>query len=821
MNSESLVLNSKHLLLASKLAANCGFTKPGDELTAEQLFSLWATHEKRNVLVSIKFVSRLKLLLTALQLSESSPWSHLASKFKIGIDGSPLRNYILGDDPSQRMHWMIQFDRVASDILLSPSCIAVPESSSATSAKKMGPSQVGPDHSSEEPVQKTKQQHSKKQPKMSKPKPGFIYRKPDNSPEPFPAVPQSNVLQPEIQSTGSQTPIMGKLKREDPVSGISGQLERPGKKGKVSKPDLLSPNNSSSLADQSSGGLSCYQDIDLMRRIPECMQQYLEDPPKSLLVLVSNQELTNAILKFDHTIPPARASKRELVGILASKLKCQEVFSGLPRQILPVPATSWIRPTSDRQRFLIENYKEIITIGDIEIGRGAFGVVFKGEMKDDLQNDHSETVAVKKIQVSLSNREKVEKELDNLILSCGSEYCVPFIGYYEHECKVHFVSAYMQSKLSMEIPNLLKDKKATSLVGALHIVLQVGRALQFLHGERYAHLDVKPHNILICGQQSARLCDFGTLCGATEEQHFTTRGYHPPEYFGDLRRLDLYGLGVCLYQILRGSLTFPPSDVRHDLGDHWAVRECQGLLDIVLACLDTKTTMSSSTIVERLFELIEQLSTKAQRRIVSANKIVEFVRQKVDHSKAHYYVGKRVRYLSEWRRVRMMQQHLELDLGKLTEEQIVYLASILDIQTLDGFPIKNSSFNLRKLNHPQSDERDTGTIYIYRHCQTGMGYVGQTSDAQSFGQRHKSHRNGSSLFDRSLKRNENLWERAIVAQGLDLYSRNRLEILFIIILNTVFFFPDEPGNGGLNQEIGGLYNMTIALNPKTLAMLDH
>lgn len=88
----------------------------------------------------------------------------------------------------------------------------------------------------------------------------------------------------------------------------------------------------------------------------------------------------------------------------------------------------------------------------------------------------------------------------------------------------------------------------------LQLLCDVAEALDFMHSQWFAHLDVKPHNILVeqtLGLPRAKLCDFGTatrigasccLCGI-----MGTPGYRAPEIDGrndfNAYKADVWSLG--------------------------------------------------------------------------------------------------------------------------------------------------------------------------------------------------------------------------------------------------------------------------------------
>jgi serine/threonine protein kinase len=103
------------------------------------------------------------------------------------------------------------------------------------------------------------------------------------------------------------------------------------------------------------------------------------------------------------------------------------------------------------------------------------------------------------------------------------------------------------------------------LVG--HIV-QICRALNYIHSRRVVHYDLKPANILLCADGTVKVVDFG-LSGADLPERgdrvFGTPQYMAPELLlgdgGVDHRADLYALGITLYELAVGSLPCPTRDV--------------------------------------------------------------------------------------------------------------------------------------------------------------------------------------------------------------------------------------------------------------------
>lgn len=126
--------------------------------------------------------------------------------------------------------------------------------------------------------------------------------------------------------------------------------------------------------------------------------------------------------------------------------------------------------------------------------------------------------------------------------------------------------AYIAMELVDGAPldDLLAKQGTLPVAKAVAVVVQIAHALDYAHGQRLVHRDVKPGNILITSHDEAKLVDFGiaksmnysrTLDGTLMGSPF----YMSPEQVQSGAvdgRSDLFSLGTCLYHCLVGSVPF-------------------------------------------------------------------------------------------------------------------------------------------------------------------------------------------------------------------------------------------------------------------------
>jgi hypothetical protein len=189
------------------------------------------------------------------------------------------------------------------------------------------------------------------------------------------------------------------------------------------------------------------------------------------------------------------------------------------------------------------------------LGTGASGIVYKGQLQDDLGTE----IAVKKID---KLEHEMEKEFSVEVQTIGQTHhknLVRLLGFCNEGKERLLVYEFMTNGSLNQF--LFGDAKLQWNLRA-QIALGVARGLLYLHEEcntQIIHCDIKPQNILLDGNFTAKISDFGLakLLRTNQTQTNTgirgTRGYVAPEWFksiGITAKVDVYSFGVILLELI-------------------------------------------------------------------------------------------------------------------------------------------------------------------------------------------------------------------------------------------------------------------------------
>ncbi len=134
--------------------------------------------------------------------------------------------------------------------------------------------------------------------------------------------------------------------------------------------------------------------------------------------------------------------------------------------------------------------------------------------------------------------------------------------------KRNFIYVAMEFIEGQTLAQWMIDNPQPDLAAARGIIEQIARGLRAFHRLEMLHQDLKPDNIMIDGNGTVRIIDFGATRVAGVMEIATPIGqinllgaaqYAAPEYFLGERgtsRSDLFSLGVIAYEMLSGKLPY-------------------------------------------------------------------------------------------------------------------------------------------------------------------------------------------------------------------------------------------------------------------------
>lgn len=198
-----------------------------------------------------------------------------------------------------------------------------------------------------------------------------------------------------------------------------------------------------------------------------------------------------------------------------------------------------------------------------KLGAGSLGEVYLGEadkkryaikiLPKDVSQDHHAQIRFMR-----------EAQLGAKIQHPHLIRCLAFLK----DPKTNIRYLVMEYASGGSVQAVLHREKKLPLKRATQIVLDVARGLEELHSRGYVHRDVKPSNILLGRDGTAKLGDLGAAFQLHQSTQLTALGqelgtpaYMPWEQHLNPslvdRRTDIFALGVSYYRMVTGKLPFP------------------------------------------------------------------------------------------------------------------------------------------------------------------------------------------------------------------------------------------------------------------------
>ena len=195
------------------------------------------------------------------------------------------------------------------------------------------------------------------------------------------------------------------------------------------------------------------------------------------------------------------------------------------------------------------------------IGEGGMSVVYKA--KDKLLNRF---VAIKILKPEFINDHKFIDSFRRESQAAASMSHPNIVNIYDvgKEGNIHYI--VMELIEGRALSDSIKDEGPMPYTKVIAISKQIAAALAFAHKNHIIHRDVKPHNIMMTPNGTAKITDFGiakavnaaTIVDNTDGIIGSVHYFSPEQARGGYvdEKSDIYSLGIVMYEMLTGNVPF-------------------------------------------------------------------------------------------------------------------------------------------------------------------------------------------------------------------------------------------------------------------------
>jgi serine/threonine protein kinase len=201
-----------------------------------------------------------------------------------------------------------------------------------------------------------------------------------------------------------------------------------------------------------------------------------------------------------------------------------------------------------------------------KLGEGGYGAVYPYQKNKE---DDADTKWVVK-HMSIQNPKKVCWALQEITLgfNCDNPHILPISGFHCDEnngqWEIYLKVPRMKSSLKDVLVDHTKNSKPIPEGQIAQYFYDIVQGLQYLHGKKIAHRDIKPDNILLDKDGKSKIADFGLVYfhGSDTTDNLVRSKAGTPAYLApelkyatkelkqsELFNTDLWSLGITLFEL--------------------------------------------------------------------------------------------------------------------------------------------------------------------------------------------------------------------------------------------------------------------------------
>jgi serine/threonine-protein kinase len=306
-------------------------------------------------------------------------------------------------------------------------------------------------------------------------------------------------------------------------------------------------------------------------------------------------DIYERILSFDYHF-------RDVAACLE---RCKAQRGKAPEDSAPPSTVPGVIPTSQKRYEIVR-----------ELGRGGMGVVYLA--RDSVLERE---VAYKVLPEGLRGNANALKNFLREAKAAAQLNHPNIVTVYDAGESEHGLYMAMELVEGTTLKEILRQRGAVSANAAVYILRQMASALQYAHGRKVVHRDIKTANTMWTTEKHVKIMDFGLAKLMEEVRNATTMISGTPFYMSPEQtlgrdvdhRTDLYSLGVTLFELTTGELPFQKGNVPYH-HVHTAPPDPrsikpeipEGLSKIILRCLQKAPAERFQSAKELIDELDRQ-----------------------------------------------------------------------------------------------------------------------------------------------------------------------------------------------------------------------